>query len=53
MRTDTQLNSCIPWSQARQQIIVIHILPNISKSKGIQAMKFAQLIKYSVGNIFV
>ena len=38
-------------SQTEKQIIAIHILPNISKSKGNQAMKVGQLIKYSVRNI--
>ena len=32
-------------SQLGLQTITIHILPNISKSKGIQAMKFGQLIE--------
>ena len=32
-------------SQAGEQIITIHILPNISTSKGNQAMKFDQLIE--------
>ena len=32
---------------------VIHILPNISRSKDNQAMKFGQLIKYSVRSIFL
>ena len=35
-------------SQAGEQIITIHILPNISTSKGNQAMKFDQLIEYNV-----
>ena len=35
-------------SQAGQQIITIHILPNISRSKGNQAMKFDKLIEYNV-----
>ena len=39
-------------SQTGQQIIIIQILPNISRSKGNQAMKFIQLIKYSVRNTF-
>ena len=39
-------------SQTGKQIIAIHILPNISRSKDNQAMKFGQLIKYNVGNIF-
>ena len=36
----------------RQQIIAINILPNISKTKGNQAMKLDQLIEYHVRNIF-
>ena len=32
-------------SQTGQQTITIHILPNISRSKGNQAMKFGQLIE--------
>ena len=40
-------------SQAGQQTIAIRILPNISRSKGNQAMKFGQLIKYSTRNIFL
>ena len=34
-----------------QQIITINILPNISKSKDNQAMKFGQLIEYSMRNL--
>ena len=34
-------------SQAEQQIILIHILSNISKSKSNQTMKFGQLIEYN------
>ena len=40
-------------SQPGQQTIVIHILPNISRSEGNQAMKFGQLIQYNMENIFV
>ena len=40
-------------SQLGQQTIAIHILPNILRSKGNQAMKFGQLIKYNIRNIFV
>ena len=32
---------------------MIHILPNISQSKGIQTMKFGQLIEYNKRNIFL
>ena len=35
-------------SQAGQKIITIHILPNKSRSKDNQAMKFGQLIEYNV-----
>ena len=35
-----------------QQIIAIHILPNISGSKGNRNTKFVQLIKCNVTNIF-
>ena len=34
-------------------MIAIHILPNISKSKGNQHMKFGQLIEYSMINTFL
>ena len=40
-------------SQPGQQTIAIHILPNISRSKGNQAMKLGQLIEYSMRNIFL
>ena len=35
------------------QTIAIHILVNISRSKGNQAVKFGQLIEYQMMNIFV
>ena len=40
-------------SQTGQQIITIHILPNISRSKGNQTTRFGQLIEYKVRNIFL
>ena len=40
-------------SQPGYQTIAAHILPNISRSKGKQAMKFGQLIEYNMRNIFV
>ena len=40
-------------SQPGQQTIVIHILPNISRSKGYQTMKFGQLIECNLRNIFL
>ena len=39
-------------SQTRQQIITIHKLSNISRSKGNEAMKFGQIVKYSARNVF-
>ena len=39
--------------QTGPKIITIHILPNISRSKGNQAMKSGQSIKYSVRNVFL
>ena len=39
-------------SQPGYQTIAIHILPNISRSKGYQAMKSSQLIEYNMRNIF-
>ena len=35
------------------QTIVIYILPNVSQSKGNQAMKFDQLIEYNKRNLFL
>ena len=35
------------------QVIAIHILANISQSKGNQTMKFGQLIEYNKINIFL
>ena len=40
-------------SQPGSETIAIQILPNISRSKGNQAMKFGQLIEYNMSNIFV
>ena len=40
-------------SQPGKQAIAIHTLPNISKSKGNQIMKFGQLIEYNMRNIFL
>ena len=40
-------------SQPGYQTIAIHILPNISRSKGNHVMKFGQLIEYNMRNIFV
>ena len=40
-------------SQPSLQTIAIHILPNISQSKGNQTTKFGQLIEYNNRNIFL
>ena len=40
-------------SQPGQQTIEIYILPNISRNKGNQAVKFGQLIEHNMRNIFV
>ena len=40
-------------SQPGFQTTAIHTLPNISRSKGNQAIKFGQLIEYNMNNIFI
>ena len=40
-------------SQLDWQTIVIHIFPNISRSKGNQTMKFGQLIEYNMRSTFL
>ena len=40
-------------SQPGLQTIAIHILPDISQSKGKQAMKSSQFIEYNKRNIFL
>ena len=40
-------------SQSGKQIIAIHTVPNISRSKGNKATKFGQLIEYYKKNIFL
>ena len=39
-------------SQPGQETLTIQILPNISRSKGNQGMKFGQVIEYNKRNIF-
>ena len=46
-------NSKFMASQPGKQIFAIHILPNISRSKSNQAIKFRQLIDNNVRNIFL
>ena len=48
-----RLISNFTTSQPGQQTIVIHILSNISKNKGNQAMKFGQLIECNTRKIFL
>ena len=48
-----RLTSKLMTSHPGLQTIAIHILPNISHSKGNQTMKFGQLIEYNKRNIFV
>ena len=48
-----RLTSKFVTSQTGQQISKIHILPSVSRSKGKRAMKFGQLIKYNVRNVFL
>ena len=40
-------------SQSGKQTIAIHILPNISRNKGSQTLKFGQLIECNMRNIFL
>ena len=49
----TRLTSKFMTSQPGLQTIAIHILSNISQSKGNQTMKFGQLIEYNKRNIFL
>ena len=39
-------------AQIGNQVITLHIFPNILKSKGNQTMKFGQLIDYSMRKVF-
>ena len=40
-------------SQHGNKTILIHLLPDISKSKGNLTMKFGQLIDYNMRNVFL
>ena len=40
-------------SQAGQQTNVIHMFSNISRNKGIETMKFGQLVEYNMRNIIL
>ena len=39
-------------SETGKEIIIINILPDISRNKGKKTVKFGQLIKYNMRNIF-
>ena len=40
-------------SQCEKRAIAIHVLPNISRSKSNQTIKFGQLIEYNMKNVFL
>ena len=40
-------------SQPGKQTVAINILPNISRNKDNQTMKFGQVIEYNMRNIFL
>ena len=40
-------------SHPGKQTIAIHVLPNISRSKGNRTVKFGRLIEYNIRNIFL
>ena len=40
-------------SYSGKQTIAVYILPNISRHKGNQAIKFGQLIEFNMRNIFL
>ena len=48
-----RLTSNFLTSQPGYQTIVIHILPNMSRSKKNQTLKFGQLIECNMKNIFL
>ena len=53
MITKLKLISKFMTSQSGKQIIKIHILPNISRRKSNQTIKFDQLIKYKIKSNFL
>ena len=50
---ETRLTSKFMTSQPGVETIVMQILPDISQSKGNQAVEFGQLIDYNKRNIFL
>ena len=51
--TKIRLGSKFMMPQSGKQTIVIHLLFNISWSKGNQTVKFGQLIEYYMSNFFL
>ena len=49
----TRLISKLMTPQPEKQAIAIHILPNISRGKGNQTIKFGQLNEYNMGKGFL
>ena len=49
----TRLVSKLMKLQPEKQTTAINLLPNILRSKGNQAMKFGELIKYNMRNFFL
>ena len=49
----TRLISKFMMSHNGSQTIATHTLPNISRNKGNQTMKFGQVIEYNMKNIFL
>ena len=47
-----RLISKLMMSQLGKQTIAIHTIPNISRNKGNQTIKFGQLIECNMRNIF-
>ena len=48
-----KISSRFMTSQPGLQTVAIHILSNISESKGNEKMKFVQLMEYSTRNVFL
>ena len=47
-----RLTSKLITSQPGKETLVIHILPNVSRSKDNQTMKFGRLIEYNIKKYF-
>ena len=53
MRKKPKLVLNFMTSQTGKQIITIYIVPNISRSKGNQTIKFDHLLEHDMRNIFL